>query len=256
MHAEQNLMRESRPIDVLVPISLTLQQGERSIEEGNTHADGDRKPVKPGLAGKAANRESGLFSPSPERRSTKTALKSQPVVLLRGYSCCSPGLYLHVLLVFLILPGFVPVSSTNIAASSFCFNDIIQHFLALRGRLAPAAHATCGRSMALARKASITFVRLSSMTAPPKFPYPAKVYKPLGRCVYCAPTANTPIDELSKEHIIPSAFGGELILPKASCKLHQKETSRVRTSSFAGICARSDRTFVAIAHPASRTGWI
>lgn len=81
--------------------------------------------------------ESGLFSPSPERRSTKTALKSQPVVLLRGYSCCSPGLYL-VLLVFLILPGFVPVSRTNIAASSFCFNDIIQYFLALHGRLAPA----------------------------------------------------------------------------------------------------------------------
>jgi hypothetical protein len=65
------------------------------------------------------------------------------------------------------------------------------------------------------------------MTAPPKFPYPSKVYAPLNRCAYCASTVNTLIDDLTKEHIIPFGFGGQLILPKASCKLHQKETSRV-----------------------------
>jgi hypothetical protein len=106
--------------------------------------------------------------------------------------------------------------------------------------------------MALERKASITF-GLSSMPAPPKFPYPAKVYEPLGRCVYCAPTANTPIDELSKEHIIPFGFGGELILPKASCKLHQKETSRVEDFILRRyLCALRSHLCLPSRNPANR----
>jgi len=63
-----------------------------------------------------------------------------------------------------------------------------------------------------------------NMNTPPKFPYPSKVYAPLNRCVYCTSQETT---DLTNEHIIPFGFGGELILPKASCKFHQKETSRV-----------------------------
>jgi hypothetical protein len=55
-----------------------------------------------------------------------------------------------------------------------------------------------------------------------KFPYPSKVYAPLERCLYCAETEN-----LSEEHIIPLGFGGELIVPRASCKAHQKATCKV-----------------------------
>jgi hypothetical protein len=63
---------------------------------------------------------------------------------------------------------------------------------------------------------------MASATHPAKFPYPSKVYAPLDRCLYCAETEN-----LSKEHIIPFGFGGELIVPRASCKIHQKATCKV-----------------------------
>lgn len=56
----------------------------------------------------------------------------------------------------------------------------------------------------------------------PKFPYPSKVYAPLNRCAYCPAT-----DDLTNEHIIPFGFGGELILPKGSCKIHREATSKV-----------------------------
>ena len=47
-----------------------------------------------------------------------------------------------------------------------------------------------------------------------KFLYtgPHKTYPPFGRCIYCGAT-----DNLSDEHIIPYALGGNVILPKASC---------------------------------------
>lgn len=63
---------------------------------------------------------------------------------------------------------------------------------------------------------------MASVTHQPKFPYPSKVYAPLDRCLYCAETEN-----LSKEHIIPLGFGGELIVPRASCKTHREATSKV-----------------------------
>ena len=55
-----------------------------------------------------------------------------------------------------------------------------------------------------------------------KFPYPSKHYAPLNRCAYCPSTQG-----LSKEHIIPLGLGGDLILPKASCEVHRKATSKV-----------------------------
>jgi hypothetical protein len=61
----------------------------------------------------------------------------------------------------------------------------------------------------------------------PRFPYPSKVYRPLNRCAYCPSTENVSPKDLSTEHIIPFGFGGRLILPKASCRFHQKETCKV-----------------------------
>lgn len=40
------------------------------------------------------------------------------------------------------------------------------------------------------------------------------VYAPVGCCIYCGTTAG----ELTKEHIVPFGLGGNLILPKASCR--------------------------------------
>jgi len=91
------------------------------------------------------------------------------------------------------------------------------------------------------------------MTAPRKFPYPSKVYAPLNRCAYCASTVNTSIDDLTKEHIIPFGFGGELILPKASCKLHQKETSRVEDFILRRyLCALRSHLSLPSRNPANR----
>lgn len=63
---------------------------------------------------------------------------------------------------------------------------------------------------------------MTPVASPPKFPYPSKVYPPLNRCLYCPATEN-----LSKEHIIPLGFGGELIVSKASCDMHRMATSKV-----------------------------
>lgn len=56
----------------------------------------------------------------------------------------------------------------------------------------------------------------------PRFSYPKKLYAPVNACIYCGAK-----ESLSTEHIIPLGFGGELILPKASCEAHRKTTSRV-----------------------------
>lgn len=51
---------------------------------------------------------------------------------------------------------------------------------------------------------------------------------PVGRCVYCGAT-----DELTNEHIVPLSFGGQYVLPKASCVRCQVITKR-----FEQYCAR------------------
>ena len=47
---------------------------------------------------------------------------------------------------------------------------------------------------------------------------PSNVYPPAGRCIYCG-TSQPP---LSREHIIPLSLGGNLLIPKASCKVCAK----------------------------------
>lgn len=52
-------------------------------------------------------------------------------------------------------------------------------------------------------------------------PMLAKNYDPVRTCIYC----KSKDDKLSKEHIIPLALGGRLILPHASCDSCNKMTS-------------------------------
>lgn len=40
-----------------------------------------------------------------------------------------------------------------------------------------------------------------------------RTYPPVGRCIYCG----TKEGDLTDEHIVPFALGGNMILPKASC---------------------------------------
>jgi len=49
------------------------------------------------------------------------------------------------------------------------------------------------------------------------------MYPPLNRCIYCG----TVEDPLSREHIIPYALGGKLVIPRASCPEHASITSQV-----------------------------
>lgn len=46
-------------------------------------------------------------------------------------------------------------------------------------------------------------------------------YSPVGKCIYCGAEEGP----LTKEHIIPYALNGDLVLPEASCAFHAKVTS-------------------------------
>jgi len=52
----------------------------------------------------------------------------------------------------------------------------------------------------------------------------------VGECIYCGAT-----DELSDEHIIPLALGGNLVLPDASCKKCAAITSRIERDILRGF---------------------
>jgi hypothetical protein len=57
-------------------------------------------------------------------------------------------------------------------------------------------------------------------------------YAPVGQCIYCGATEYRPGDTTSKlgdEHIIPLAWGGDLVLPEASCEGCGRETSGVES---------------------------
>jgi hypothetical protein len=59
-----------------------------------------------------------------------------------------------------------------------------------------------------------------------------KVYKPVGRCIYCGELHYSKTGRPAKlhdEHIIPFAFGGNLLLPEASCSECEKITSGFET---------------------------
>ena len=59
-----------------------------------------------------------------------------------------------------------------------------------------------------------------------------KVYQPVWRCIYCGDNTNP--RKLQKEHIVPLSFGGNLVLPKASCR-----KCGSKTREFEEYCART-----------------
>src|SRR3989338_3816229 len=59
--------------------------------------------------------------------------------------------------------------------------------------------------------------------------HPAKIYPSAKRCIYCGSTEN-----LSDEHIIPFGMGGQMVIPKASCK-----ACSGLSSAFEGTCLRT-----------------
>ena len=58
----------------------------------------------------------------------------------------------------------------------------------------------------------------------------AKVYDPVGRCIYCGRSDF----DLTREHIIPFALGGQLILPDASCR----GCAKIINETFENACLR------------------
>jgi hypothetical protein len=59
-----------------------------------------------------------------------------------------------------------------------------------------------------------------------------KKYLPVGRCIYCGArrySATNPAARFGDEHIIPLAFGGNLLLPEASCQECEAITSGLET---------------------------
>ena len=62
----------------------------------------------------------------------------------------------------------------------------------------------------------------------------SRTYDPAGRCIYCPPSENSAAP-LGEEHIIPLSFGGRRVLPAASCRHHERITSRFEDHCFKGI---------------------
>jgi len=57
-----------------------------------------------------------------------------------------------------------------------------------------------------------------------------KQYPPVNRCIYCGSQ-----EDLSKEHILPYALGGRLVLPRASCSRHRDLTSEIERKVARGM---------------------
>ncbi len=65
---------------------------------------------------------------------------------------------------------------------------------------------------------------------------PAKIYAPVGLCIYCGATEWSAQQQrkLGDEHIIPEGLGGALILPEASCRACEAITSAVELEWLRG----------------------
>jgi hypothetical protein len=59
----------------------------------------------------------------------------------------------------------------------------------------------------------------------------ARLYKPANRCIYCPPSAEVPAI-LGDEHIVPLSFGGRRVIPAASCRHHEKITTKFEDHCF------------------------
>jgi hypothetical protein len=62
-------------------------------------------------------------------------------------------------------------------------------------------------------------------------------YFPANKCIYCGTTEYTPNSSrnLGEEHIISGSLGASLVLPRASCRHHEKTTSGIETKLIQGL---------------------
>jgi HNH endonuclease len=60
---------------------------------------------------------------------------------------------------------------------------------------------------------------------------PPKVYPSVGRCIYCGAVNS----DLRREHIIPFGLGGNLVLPRASCRACEALTGKIEQACLRGI---------------------
>ena len=63
-------------------------------------------------------------------------------------------------------------------------------------------------------------------------PNPGKKYAPVGHCIWCWPRLTPPSGD---EHIIPLSFGGNLLLPRASCRRCEKITTKFEAHCLVGM---------------------
>lgn len=59
--------------------------------------------------------------------------------------------------------------------------------------------------------------------------YDKHIFPPVGKCIYCGSTNN-----LTDEHIVPFGLGGNLELPKSSCKECARITSKFELAVLRG----------------------
>lgn len=59
-------------------------------------------------------------------------------------------------------------------------------------------------------------------------------FKAVNRCIYCCSDCSGTIDDLDDEHVVPIGLGGDLVLPKASCKACGTITGRFEQNLLRG----------------------
>ena len=63
---------------------------------------------------------------------------------------------------------------------------------------------------------------------------PGRAFSPLARCIYC----NSNDDDLRREHIIPFGLGGQVVLPRSSCRKCEVITGRIEQIALRGMLGR------------------
>ena len=75
---------------------------------------------------------------------------------------------------------------------------------------------------------------LAPTGAPHAIPFNSRHrYAAADKCIYCGALASD--RKLGDEHIIPTSFGGNLILPRASCRVCERITSKIEDHCLKGL---------------------
>jgi len=75
---------------------------------------------------------------------------------------------------------------------------------------------------------------LTPTSAPHAIPFNSRhLYGAADKCIYCGALISD--GKLGDEHIIPTSFGGNLILPRASCRVCERITSKIEDHCLKGL---------------------